>query len=289
MRALALLLAAVQAVPVTPARELELPKKAGSIRFAVIGDSGRGHRPQYEVSAQMQAFREELDYDFVVMLGDNIYDRWTPEDYRQKFELPYKPLLDDGVKFYAVRGNHDDPRQPEYPLFNMNGQRYYTFKPEKGLAETLAGTSVRFFMLDTELLDDAQVEWLDRELGRSGSDWKIVVAHKPLYTAGRYEAAARRLRARLEPVLVRHGVQAMFAGHEHFYERTHPQKGVVHFISGAAGSLRRADIRPLEQTAAGFDDDYSFMLVEIAGDELHFQSISRTGETVDAGTIRRRK
>ena len=289
MRALAALLAAaIQAVPVAPAREVQLPKKPGSIRFAVIGDSGRGHRPQYEVSAQMQAFREELGYDFVLMLGDNIYDSWTPEDYRQKFELPYKPLLDKGVKFYAVRGNHDDPRQPEYPLFNMGGHRYYTFKPERSLGEALAGTSVRFFMLDTELLDEAQIEWLDRELGRSGSDWKIVAAHRPLYTAGRYEQPARRFRRLLEPVLVRHGVRVFFAGHEHFYERTHPQKGVVHFVSGGAGSLRRGDIRPMKQTAAGFDDDYHFMVVEIAGDDLYFQAVSRTGETVDSGRIRRK-
>ena len=288
MRALALLLAAVQAVSVTPARELSLPDKPGSIRFAVIGDSGRGHRPQYEVSEQMQAFRERIGYDFVLMLGDNIYDTWTPEDYRRKFELPYKPLLDEGVKFFAVRGNHDDPRMPEYPPFNMGGHRYYTFKPERSLGAAIAGTSVRFFMLDTEDLDNPQLEWLDRELGRSGSDWKIVVCHRPLYTAGRYADPARRFRRLLEPILVRHKVQVVFAGHEHFYERTHPQKGVVHFISGGAGSLRRGDLRPLKQTAAGFDDDYHFMLVEIAGDELHFQAISRTGETVDAGTIRRK-
>ena len=79
----------------------------------------------------MQAFREEFEYDFVLMLGDNVYDGATPDDYRRKFELPYKPLLDAGVKFYAVIGNHDDPQQHLYPLFNTGGQRYYTFKPEK--------------------------------------------------------------------------------------------------------------------------------------------------------------
>ena len=272
-----------------PSDELKLPRKPGSLRFAAIGDSGRGHRPQYEVSAQMQAFRKEFEYDFVLMLGDNIYEGSTPEDYRQKFELPYKPLLDAGVKFYAVIGNHDEPRQHLYPLFNTGGRRYYTFKPEKTPLGAVAGPSVRFFMLDTETLNVAQVLWLRRELAASGSEWKIPVFHRPMYTSGRYALPAQRFRRLLEPAFLLHGVSVAFSGHEHFYERTHPQKGIVYFISGAAGSLRRGDIRRTGLTAAGFDQDYSFMLVEIAGDDLYFQAITRTGGTVDSGKIARRK
>lgn len=275
--------------PLPASEGLTLPRKPGSLRFAVIGDAGRGHRPQYEVSAQMQAFREALDYDFVLMLGDNIYEGSTPEDYRQKFELPYKPLLDAGVKFYAVLGNHDEPRQHLYPLFNTGGRRYYTFKPERKGLSNVVGPSVRFFMLDTENVDAAQILWLRRELAASESEWKIAVFHRPMYTSGRYALPAQRFRRLLEPALLLHGVSVTFAGHEHFYERTHPQRGIVHFISGGAGSLRRGDIRPTSLTAAGFDEDYHFMLVEIAGDELHFQAISRTGQTVDSGKVERRR
>lgn len=280
---------AATAPPLAPAQELKLPRRPGSLRFAVIGDSGRGHRPQYDVSAQMQAFRKVFPYDLVLMLGDNVYDGGTPEDYRQKFELPYAPLLQDGVRFYAVIGNHDDPRQYSYPLFNFGGHRYYTFQPDRSPVAELAGPDVRFFMLDTELLDSAQIAWLDRELSRSDAAWKIVVCHRPLYTSGRYAFPARRFRALLEPVLVRGGVSAVFAGHEHFYERIRPQKGITYFISGGAGSLRRGDIRRTGLTAAGFDEDFHFMLVEIAGDEMFFQAITRTGATVDGGTVRRRK
>jgi predicted phosphodiesterase len=269
-----------------PEAELKLPRRPGSLRFAVIGDSGRGHPPQYEVSARMQAFREVFAYDFVLMLGDNVYDGGTREDYRQKFELPYAPLLAAGVKFYAVLGNHDDPEQYRYPPFNM-GDRYYTFKP-RPLVGALTGTDVRFFMLDTENLDDAQLDWLERELAGSDAAWKIVVCHRPLYTSGRYALPARRFRYLLEGTLVRHGVTAVFSGHEHFYERMHPQQGITYFISGGAGSLRKGDIRRTELTEAGFDEDYHFMLVEIAGDEMFFQAITRTGVTVDWGTVPRR-
>lgn len=272
-----------------PLQELKLPRKPGSLRLAVIGDSGRGDRPQYEVSAQMQAFRKEFEYELVLMVGDNIYEGSTADDYRNKFELPYKPLLDAGVKFYAVLGNHDEPKQYLYPPFNTGGHRYYTFRPEKTALGAIAGPSVRFFMLDTENLDATQILWLRRELASSESEWKIPVFHRPMYTSGRYALPAQRFRRLLEPIFLLHGVSVAFSGHEHFYERTHPQKGIVYFITGAAGSLRRGDIRRSRLTAAGFDEDYSFMLVEIAGDELYFQAISRTGATVDSGKVERRR
>jgi hypothetical protein len=266
---------------------LRLPRKPGSVRFAAIGDSGRGDPPQYEVSAQMEAYRKIFSYDFVVMLGDNIYDSWTPDDYRRKFELPYKPLLDAGVTFHAAIGNHDNEAQPNYPLFNMGGHRYYTFKP-KSLVALLAGTDVRFFAIDTERLDRTQLAWIDREMGESDSEWKIPIFHRPIYTSGRYAFAARRLRGALEPLFVKHGVKVAFSGHEHFYERTVPQQGITYFISGGAGSLRPNDIRPGTLAAAGFDRDYHFMLLEISGDELFFQAVARNGATIDAGVVPRK-
>jgi Calcineurin-like phosphoesterase len=279
-------LVAAPAGPALPPREvLALPKRPGSIRFAAIGDAGRGHRPQYEIAAQMMAFRGELEYDFVLMLGDNVYDGGTAEDYRLKFELPYKPLIDAGVKFYAAIGNHDDVRQPWYPMFHMGGERYYTFEPPTPLLADVLRTGVRFFMLDTEALDRTQLAWLDREMGKSDARWKIPVFHRPIYTSGRYSRPAQIFRAALEPVLVRHGVRVALSGHEHFYERTMPQQGITYFVSGAAGSLRAGDVRPSPLTARAFDVDYSFMLFEISGEELFYQAISRTGHSVDSGTI----
>ena len=280
---------AIGAAPASPAgppeKVLALPRRPGSIRFAAIGDAGRGHRPQYEVAEQMAAFRRVVDFDFVVMLGDNVYDGGTRQDYLQKFELPYKPFIEDGVEFYAVIGNHDDLNQPAYPLFNMGGQRYYTFEPETPLLADVLRTRVRFFMIDTEALDSTQLAWLDREMGKSDATWKIPVFHRPIYTSGRYSRPARIFRGALEPLFVRHGVRVALSGHEHFYERTQPQQGITYFISGAAGSLRAGDARLSTVTARAFDTDYSFMLFEVAGGELFFQAISRTGHSVDNGSI----
>jgi len=271
--------------PESPDEVLRLPKRPGSIRFAAIGDSGRGHGPQYQIAARMEAFREVFPFTFVIMLGDNVYDGGRPEDYKSKFERPYQPLLDENVKFYAVIGNHDEVNQPTYPPFHMGGERYYTFAPEMPLLAGVTRTSVQFFMIDTEYLDDTQLAWLERELERSRARWKIPVFHRPIYTSGRYGSPARIFRRALEPIFLRHGVKVAFSGHEHFYERTVPQRGITYFISGAAGSLRPNDIGRSPVTARGFDTDYSFMLIEVTGDALHFQSISRAGHGVDAGVI----
>lgn len=75
--------------------------------------------------------------------------------------------------------------------------------------------------------------------------------------------------------------------HDHVYERVKPQKGIYYFVSGAGGQLRPGDLKRSALTEAGFDRDQSFMLNEIAGDNLHFQVVSRTGKTVDSGTLHR--
>jgi hypothetical protein len=273
-------------VPSIDASQVRLPRKTGSLRFAVIGDSGRGSRPQYDVAARMEAWRREFAFDFVLMAGDNVYDGGTPEDYRLKFELPYKPFLDADVKFYAALGNHDDPNQPQYKLFNTGGHRYYTFSRRIGL---VGAGEASFFVLDTVNLDHQQLRWLDVQLGRATADWKVALFHHPIYTSGRYRTHAAELRQRLEPLFVRHGLDVAFSGHEHFYERTTPQHGITYFVTGGAGSLRRGDVGAewAGRRAVAFDRDYSFLLVEIEGDDLFFQAVSRAGETIDFGTLRK--
>ena len=267
--------------------QLALPLRDGSIRFAVIGDSGRGDRWQHEVADQMVAWRARFPFDFVLMLGDNIYGGSTAADYDAKFEQPYRALLDAKVTFHAAIGNHDDPSQIHYGPFNMGGQRYYTFRKSERRLSGLTGAGVRFFVLDSRSLDPTQLEWLGRQLAESGTAWKIVYFHHPIYTSGRYRAGARALRLALEPILVAGDVDVVLAGHEHVYERVQPQHGISYFTSGGAGSLRRDDLGPSTINARGFDQDFHFMLMEISGRELYFQAISRTGETVDAGVISR--
>ncbi len=279
MRRLSTLIVLLATLPVAlAAQDLRLPNKTGTLKFAVIGDSGQVSDGQEAVARQMVAWRTRFPFELVLMTGDNLYGSERPRDYEKKFEIPYKPLLDAGVKFYASLGNHDEPEQRLYKHFNMNGEKYYTVKPKDG---------VRFFALDSNYVDPAQLAWLDKELAASGSDWKIAFFHHPLYSSGGTHGSAELQRKLLEPLFMKHGVNVAIMGHEHFYERLKPQKGIAYFILGSSAKLRRGDLRKSALTTYGNDQNYAFMLVEIDGDEMFFQVISEKGEPIDAGSVRR--
>jgi 3',5'-cyclic AMP phosphodiesterase CpdA len=159
----------------------------------------------------------------------------------------------------------------------MGGQRYYTLGRER----------IRFFVLDTNVMDAEQLRWFEAALQQSSEPWKIAVFHHPIYGNARRHGAAVDLRVLLEPLLVRYGVRVVFSGHDHIYERIKPQQGIDYFVTGSGGKLRTGDLVRTESTAAGFDQDQAFVIVEVAADELYFQTISRTGATVDSGTIPR--
>ena len=267
------------AASVLSSTPLALPNRPGSLKFAVLGDFGTGHSASRDVAAQMLSTRAQFNFEMVVTTGDNIVgDHDDARDLADKFEIPFGPLLETGVRFYASLGNHDRPTNISYPHFNMGGERYYTF----------ARKNVRFFILDSNWLDHVQVAWLEQALRQSTDDWKICVFHHPLYSDGVRHGPSLELRVILEPILVRYGVNVVFSGHDHIYERLHPQKGITYFVAGAGGQSERS-IVPTALTAASFDEDRSFMLVEVTGDELYFHAVTRGGATVDAGAIRQRR
>ena len=190
-------------------------------------------------------------------------------------------ISDAGVTVYASLGNHDSRDQRLYKPFNMDGRLYYTLKAPR--------QDVRFFALETSYLEPAQIQWLEKELASSNEAWKIPYFHHPLYSSGGRHGSDLAKRQVLEPLFVKHGVSVVLAGHDHVYERVKPQQGIVHFVVGSSGQLRRGNLRRTDFTAAGFDQDQVFLLAEIDGDEMYFQAVTRTGRIVDSGMIQRRK
>jgi hypothetical protein len=258
--------------------DVQPPVGQDSVKFLVIGDSGTGDRAQVETAAQMWSAHAVFPYEFAIMLGDNLYGSERPQDFSSKFERPYKPMLDANIPFYAALGNHDDPNQRFYKNFGMGGKRFFTYQKK----------DVRFFVLDSNYMDKDQQRWLEDELSKSNSKWKIAYFHHPIYSSGGRHGSEVDLRAIVEPMFIKYGLNVVFAGHEHFYERLKPQHGISYFTAGGSAKLREGDITSNSSlTAKGFDTEQSFMLVEIDGDVLRFQTISRHGKRVDSGEIRR--
>jgi len=257
-----------------------LPNARDSVKFLIIGDSGTGDRAQFDVAARIAEKHKAFAFDRAIMLGDNLYGRENAAAYRNKFERPYAPLLQAGVKFYASLGNHDDPAQRLYEPFNMDKKHYYTH-----------GTGdVRFFALDSTYMSPEQIKWVEEELRGSDHKWKIAYMHHPMYSSGLRHGSTPALRTVLEPLFLKYGVDVVFAGHDHFYERLRPQNGIAYFVQGGAAKLRRGNIRKNSAiTENGFDTDRSFTVAEIVGDQMYIETISRTGMIVDSAVITRRE
>ena len=249
-----------------------------AIAFAVIGDNGTGSAAQYDVARQMLKTHATHPFEFVLMMGDNMYGSQRPRDFSMKFETPYGPLLRMGIPFYAALGNHDEPDNRHYPKFNMGGNRYYS----------VARGPARFFFFDTNFMDPAQVKWIEQSLRDAREEWKIAIFHHPIYSDGDRHGPNVALRVVLEPLFVDYGVDVAFSGHEHIYERIKPQKGIPYFIVGSSGQLRKNGLTPSATTAAGFDQDQAFLVASIDGTGLSFRAISRTGAVVDSGVLHNR-
>ena len=258
------------------------PSPEEAVRFIVFGDSGKGDRAQHELARVMAAHHWSHMYDTALMLGDNIYPDGNPEDIPAKFERPYTELLRRGVSFQAVLGNHDVKKgregQINYRNFNMGGRAYYSFTKGAGLVD--------FFAIDSNYFDNLQRRWLEVALLGSQAKWKVAFFHHPIYSSADRHGSDFGLRAELEPLLVKYGVNAAFSGHDHVYERTKPQQGVQYFISGAGSRPRRGDLkRNTPYFASGHDENSSFMSIEVTPERFGFKTIDLTGKTIDSGEL----
>jgi predicted MPP superfamily phosphohydrolase len=252
-------------------------------RFVVMGDFGTGSSDELAIARKMAELHQQSPLDFVLSAGDNIYPNGAGHYFARNFEQPFADLLRQEVKFYTVLGNHDVEAgrrdQMHYPLFNMDGANYYMMGRGNGLVD--------FFMLDSTDFDNQQTNWLENQLAQSKALWKVAVFHHPIYSSGKKHGSDARLRQRIEPLLKKHSVQVVFSGHDHVYERVKPQDGIQYFVSGGAGKVRRGDIRADSViSAASYDNDNHFMLIELDEKEIAFKAISKDGAVVDNGVIR---
>lgn len=254
-----------------------------SLTFAVIGDTGTGDDAQMAVARQLAANRVKRSFEFVLMLGDNIYETGREKYIGSHFEEPYKDLLDAGVKFYAVLGNHDIIKglefQTNYPNFNMGGRRYYNFVKGDGLVE--------YFALDSNEMTSEQLAWLEDSLSKSTARWKVAYSHHPIYSSARMHRPYVKLRNQLEPLYVKYGVNAVFSGHSHCYERVKPQKGVHYFVEGASGEIKRKTLdkkNPLFD--AGEDSINSFLIIDVNENEFKVEARGSDDRVIDSYVVR---
>lgn len=252
------------------------------VRFALLGDWGNGDQSTIDIARQITAVHDKTRLDMVVTAGDNIYPNGSASSFQSYFEKPFETLLARGVPFHACLGNHDvrsgREAQEKYPLFGMGGRSYYSF--------TKGGGTIEVFVLDSNAMNPTQLTWLDGALARSTAVWKVAVLHHPPFSSGNKHGSDTAIRADVHPLFTRHGVQVVFSGHDHIYQRVTLQNDVQYFVSGAGGKIRVGDVNRKDKlVAAAYDDDSHFMVLEADARNFRFRAINAHGEVVDSGSV----
>jgi acid phosphatase type 7 len=247
--------------------------------FAVVGDSGSGGKGQLAVAALLERLRPDL----VLHTGDVVYPAGLERHYDLRFFAPYRNLIKT-VPLFPVLGNHDVRKgngaaflENFHPPLGSPGstKRYYSFD----------WGNTHFVALDSELYHgdrgsnpEEQRDFLERDLATTRKRWKVAFLHRSPYGSSRH-GGDEKVRQDLEPLFVKHGVDLVFSGHDHVYERTVPITGVTYVVSGGGG--RRLYPAGNGELTASSVSAHHAVLVRVSGSRLLLETLEVGGKVVD--------
>lgn len=282
-------------VPVTTMSYIAraLPGPGRPIRFAVFGDAGKATRAQYNVAALVG----RLEPDFVIYTGDLVYPRGEDADYDPDWFGVYGWLLATRP-FFPVLGNHDYGNFRAASRGQAIYERNYRVIHGRGKYYYFSAGDARFFMLDdnaayrieaaASLAEDGdQLTWLKREAAaRRPQPWSFAVLHVPLYASRKGHGDNDLLRRRLEPIFRSGRFQAVFAGHDHLYQRSKPMYGITHFTVGTGGGGLNFGGTPADWLAHE-EERYGLLFVTLDAKGLNAKFFGVDGKVYDELSIAR--
>jgi uncharacterized protein (TIGR03437 family) len=223
----------------------------GPFNFLHFADSGEGNDQQIQLSQQMAQENVAL----VLANGDLAYDLATFSSVEANYYGIYRAMMTQ-TPFFGGMGNHEYYTNsggpslagrvtPASGVCSADQGRYYSFD----------WANVHFVVLDSnQPLVDAisgagqMLTWLDSDLQATRKFWRVVLFHHPGYATGVHqdEPPAGQVRQYIVPILEKYGVQLVFNGHEHTYQRTYEllggqvvtpnSGGIVYITSGGGGA-----------------------------------------------------
>ena len=253
-----------------------------AVTFAVLGDNGSGGRNQMAVAGQMARTYQETPYGVVLLAGDISYYGSIDDRWEDVFVEPYRPLINAGVQWELAIGNHElsEKHSPDAAA-EITAQLRRFGKP--GTYYTARHGPVEVFVLDTSIPlatgtgGAEQLAWLEEALETSDAPWKVGLLHQPPYSSGAH-GSNLAVREAVQPLFSRHGVAVAFTGHDHHYERTTPQDGVVWIVSGAG--CKRTRVGRSDFTAHA-ESTLEFVLVQVDGPHMDVRAITTDGTVID--------
>lgn len=243
-------------------------------KFIVFGDSGTGSEAQKKLARVM----EQYPADLILHTGDIAYDTGTEEELQKNFFDVYAPLLKK-MPFYPTPGNHDyvtDNLAPYLKRFEKN--KYYSFD----------APAVHFVSLDVVVsVEKEMIRWLEEDLKLArGKKWIVVYFHYPPFSSGSTHGGNESVREALTPIFRKYGVDLVFSGHEHNYERMKPIDDVVYVITGGGGASLYDFGEPLATTAFRASK-YHFVFVDAVKCVMTGKAINIDDNVIDTFTLKR--
>ena len=239
--------------------------------FAAFGDTRTQHQIHQEVVDSIVA----MGPDFVLHTGDLVYLGNMFPYWETFFEIE-GDLMARAPLFPAL-GNHERNHQHYFDLFYLPGnERWYAFDYGNAFFISLQVDGIVDFGPGSE-----QYDWLERELAANTQPWLFVYFHIPPYTSSREEPDIEQdVREALAPLFEQYGVDVVFTGHHHNYERNEVN-GVTYIVTGGGGAPALYKTEEPELTREAFAVMYHFVLLEIDGNHLRAKVISNQGEILD--------
>lgn len=265
------------AIGETPPRRFRVGRPNGArFRFAALGDTRNGHRVHRALMENLA--RERVD--FVINSGDLV----ETGGYKDQWDLFWQieqPVVSQAPLFAAV-GNHDNSQRNLFRRWFLleewaQGNRYY--KQDWG--------HVRVICLDSEIEmrpGSAQHRFLEETLKDAASKNMLIVIsfHYPPYSSGAH-GPNRDLQVIFAKLGPKYGIELILNGHDHNYERTHPQHGVT-FIVAASGGAPIRRLKPNQWSAAVRTEPH-YVLFDVEEDRMTGRAVNLEGNVFDTFVI----
>ena len=258
---------------------------AGPVTIALVGDpqSGTAWRDVARATGTQRP-------DYLVIIGDLVADGLSEESWTRTFFTPGADLL-ASVPVAVVQGNHDR-RSPVFAeLFGHEpGGGNWTWRVGDALLVGIDGG------LDWSPIS-GHAQWLDGVLTVNASPFVFVLSHYPAYSSRNHgklaadgrvlERPSRIAREQILPILQKHKVTAMLAGHDHGYERSELPDGLtlITTAGGGAGFYGKLDdAEKVNPHSKIFLQKHHYSLIKVDGKTAHFSAVSADGQILDTRT-----
>lgn len=257
-------------------------KKETPFSVVVYGDNKNGPFNHLKIVGLIQ----KKNPNFVIHVGDLVERGKIYKQYDKLFFNPARELM-RVIPMFTLLGNHEDHAQLFADFFSLpNNEQWYSFDYGNAHFVILDDSDVDLFVENHE-----QLQWLQSDLRANKAQWTFVLFHIPPFTSGGgyYEDERMKIKNILHPIFEKYGVDIVFSGDDHDYERTLPivsrsgKKPVTYIVCGNGGTPMRY-VGSREWTAFS-KRVFGFVDMKIDGPKLQLQSITIDGEVIDELTL----